>query len=191
MLNILLKLLKITKFEGELSLKDGTILIIEGGTLGIGAKVSINGPDGTIPLPAGSYELESGDIITVDDKGIITNITQQIEQPETPDTEVVETPEDVIVEDEVNPETGTTTETAPEIDFEAKFKDLEDRLKTLEEKTQKLSEQNEKFESDLEIINNKTNFTKELPKNSTPDVVIPTSPAVERLNAFRKIAGKK
>jgi hypothetical protein len=187
MLNILLKLLKITKFEGELSLRDGTILIIEGGTLGIGEKVSINGPDGTIPLPVGSYELESGDIITCDEKGVITDITQQIEQPETPDTEVVETPEDVIVEDEVNPETGTTTETTPEIDFETKFKDLEDRLKTLEEKTQKLSEQNEKFESDINVINNKTNFTKELPKNSTPDVAVNTSPLVDKINKFRQL----
>ena len=58
MIEKLIKLLKI-KLEGELVLKDGTPIIVDG-DLAVGANVSVQSPDGVIPLPDGSYELETG-----------------------------------------------------------------------------------------------------------------------------------
>ena len=193
MIEKLLKLLKI-RFAGELTLKDGTPIIVSG-DLAIGVEVKVNGPDGVIPLPAGSYELESGQIITVDDKGVITDIVEQVENPESPDEEAptVEVDEAKPTEEEVPVEEKPVEEVPVEDPMKkmdemiAKIAELEAKIKELESKTSNLSEETNRFNSELETIKNRTSFTKELPKNSTPDVVITSNPKVEQINKFRQL----
>jgi len=195
MLDKIIKLLKL-RFAGEMTLKDGTPIIISG-DLTIGVEVKVNGPDGPILLPAGTYELESGQIITVDEKGLITDIVEVVDTPENPDTETgapsvdepieVEEVKDPVVEEPKEPtDSGTTTKDMPVVDMETKFKDLEDRIKSLEDKTSKLSEETTKFDTDLELIKNKATFSKELSKNSSPDVAT-TSPLVDKINRIRQL----
>lgn len=59
------KMLKITKFCGDLALQDGTVLIVDANFFNVGVTVSVQTKDGLTPLPTGSYTLDSGDIINV------------------------------------------------------------------------------------------------------------------------------
>lgn len=59
------KMLKITKFCGDLSLQDGTVLVVDANFFNVGVMVSVQTKDGLTPLPTGSYTLDSGDIINV------------------------------------------------------------------------------------------------------------------------------
>jgi hypothetical protein len=76
MFDKLVKLLKI-KFEGELKLKDGNPLILDG-DFEVGCSVMFQSRDGKLmDLPDGNYELYSGAIITVKD-GLITDIIEEL-----------------------------------------------------------------------------------------------------------------
>ena len=80
----LLRLLKI-KFEGELTLKDGTPIKIDG-NLETGAKINFITSEGVEkPLPQGTYTLSTGEQIDVDDKSVITNITATAVNNPSPD----------------------------------------------------------------------------------------------------------
>jgi len=192
MIEKLLKLLKI-KFSGDVMLKDGTPLIISG-DLGIGVKVQIQGPDGIIDLPDGSYELETGQIITVAD-GVITDIVDQVNTPENPDTPTgvpdASTPDGEVVISDAK-DSGTTESTTPATpttsidDLSTKIKELEDKIKILEDKTSKLSEETTKFNSDMDTLKNKTILTKELSKNQTPELSV-NSELVDKINNFKKL----
>jgi len=59
---------------GTATLTDGTILTYEG-ELAVGTMVSIETPEGTLPAPDGSHEIEGGTIITVAD-GIVVEILE-------------------------------------------------------------------------------------------------------------------
>ena len=79
----LLKLLKI-KFEGELSLKDGTPIVLDGELVN-GVGVMIQSPDGKlIDLPNGSYELSTSEIITVEN-GLVVDIVEELINKPSPD----------------------------------------------------------------------------------------------------------
>ena len=193
MIEKLIKLLKI-KLEGELVLKDGTPIIVDG-DLAVGANVSVQSPDGVIPLPDGSYELETGQIITVEG-GTIKDIIDQVEAPEEPDqtppVEAAEPPveappaEEVPVEDA--PEAASMDEVMAKLDeLIAKIDSIEAKVGELETKTSNLSSETEKFNSDIELIKTKANFVKEISKNSVPDVGIKTSPVAEKINKFRQL----
>lgn len=82
MIEKLLKLLKI-KFSGEIPLKDGTMIQVDGDVV-VGASVSVQSPDGLMPLPDGDYELETGEILSAMD-GKIEAITSPVDTTETPD----------------------------------------------------------------------------------------------------------
>jgi len=203
MIEKLLKLLKI-KFQGELTLKDGTQIIVDG-DLAVGAKVSVQSPDGLMELPDGSYELESGQIITVE-KGLITDIVEQVETPEEPDQEppVVEEEAKTPPAEEPKEETPPAEEAPPAEDLKTlatKIAELEAKIKELEAKTsnlssetekltsetEKLNSENQKFNTDLDVIKQKANFVSELPKSSTPDVSVTTSPLVDKINRIRQL----
>ena len=84
MMNKLLKLLKI-KFEGELTLRDGTPVILDG-NMNIGVSIMVQAPDGkTMDLPDGSYDLSTGEIITVE-KGIVVYIVEELVNKPSPDS---------------------------------------------------------------------------------------------------------
>lgn len=200
MIQTLMKLLKI-KFSGELILKDGTPIIING-DLDVGAKVDVNGPDGIMPLPDGNYELETGQIITVE-KGLITDIVDQVETPENPDVEKPIEVEEAkpVDEPEAKPDEEKPAEETPEDPMkkiEDKLSELEQKIKELEAKTAQLSSDNEnlskdlkdgneKINLDIETIKQKASFVKELPKSTSPDVSEHTSPLVDKINKIREM----
>ena len=72
------------KFETA-KLKDGTVVEVE--KLEVGFPVVIVAEDGTkTPAPAGEHTLEDGTVVTVDDKGMISEIaTAEEEAPEAPE----------------------------------------------------------------------------------------------------------
>jgi hypothetical protein len=192
----LLKLLKV-HLAGELTLKDGTSIIVDG-DLAVGVKVSVQGPDGIIPLPAGSYELESGQIITVDENGTITDIVEQVETPETPDNNVA--PEEVVVEDAapVDTPTDTPVETPPMDekmkkimdDMMTKIAELEAKIAELETKTSNLSSESVNFTSEINLIKEKALFPKELSKNSTPETTYVVSEKADMITKYRQLKNK-
>lgn len=200
MIEKLLKLLKV-KFQGELILKDGTPIVLDG-DLAVGVKVSVNGPDGMIPLPAGSYELEGGQIITVDADGVVTDIVEQVETPETPDTNQPVEPE---TETETVEETVPPTETEePEVETEmpmpdmmkiieeltSKISELEKKIGELETKTEGLSSESTNLTSEVNLIKEKAQFPKELSKKSNPDVPT-TSAKADVIARIRQIKNNK
>lgn len=62
----------------EYQLADGNKVMID--NLAIGGKVTVEGPEGPIPAPAGDHILADGQVITTDEAGLITEIqTPKIE----------------------------------------------------------------------------------------------------------------
>jgi hypothetical protein len=174
MLDKILKLFKI-RFEGEMILRDGTPIIVSG-DFGVGVTVSVNGPDGIIPLPAGSYELEDGTVFTVDENGVITDIVEQVATPEEPDVETPVPVEEEIIEEPVVEEPEVEPVETPVVDpmmieeLINKIKELEAKIKVLEDKTVTLSTQSQNFESELGDIKTKAHFVKEITKNTEVEV---------------------
>ena len=83
MFDKLLKLLKI-KLEGELTLKDGTPVVLDG-EMELGVSIMVQATDGKLmDLPDGSYELSSGEIITVE-KGLVIDIVEEVVNKPSPD----------------------------------------------------------------------------------------------------------
>lgn len=77
------KMLKIFKFSATSRLKDGTSLFIDG-NLEEGTKIYVITSEGNIPLPDGTYELEDGMMIAVEE-GVITSVQEPVgEEEETP-----------------------------------------------------------------------------------------------------------
>lgn len=63
----------------EYQLADGNVVMID--NLAVGGKVTVQGPEGEIPAPAGDHILSDGQVITTDEAGVITEI-------QTPNVEV-------------------------------------------------------------------------------------------------------
>ena len=83
MLEKLIKLLKI-KFEGTLTLLDGTPIVLDG-ELDKGVGIMLQSSSGRlIDLPTGSYELSSGEIISVEN-GIIVDVVEELINKPSPD----------------------------------------------------------------------------------------------------------
>jgi hypothetical protein len=178
MIEKLLKLLKI-KFAGEIPLKDGTMVYVDG-DVSVGASVYVQSPDGKMPLPDGDYELESGDILSAKD-GKITAITQVVETPEEPDnttappiaeTMAIEVPlVEPVIEPIVEPITKAKKEKViepiiepivenkePEIDLKASLEAINLRINLIESKLS-TNDELEKIKADIEFIKNKTLVT--------------------------------
>lgn len=62
----------------EYTLADGAKVMVD--NLAVGGKVTVEGPEGPIPAPAGDHILSDGQVITLDEAGVITQIaTPEIE----------------------------------------------------------------------------------------------------------------
>ena len=168
MIKKLLKLLRI-KFAGEMPLKDGTLIRVDGDVT-VGAAVYVQSPDGEIPLPDGSYELESGEILTAKD-GKIETIVDVVDTDEAPDViggpPVSEIETDMskevklpIVEPIVEPiiEPLVVEEKVEVIDNTIEIK------ASIQALTIKFNEELDKLKSDIEFIKQKT-LVVELKKN--------------------------
>jgi hypothetical protein len=126
MIEKLKKLLKIHNFSGEIELKDGTIVMVDGSQLEVGAKLFVKLPDNDEPveLPDGEYQLLDDSILVVEG-GIVKDIIEPSieEEPKEEVVEEVETAEEVVEEE--------PKEEVVEEDLTEKIKNLEDRLSAL------------------------------------------------------------
>lgn len=194
MIEKLLKLLKI-KFAGEIPLKDGTMIIVEGDLM-VGASVYVQSPDGKIPLPDGDYELETGQILSAKDGKIeaITDVVDTEEIPDMPGNPPVGEIVAPVVAEAVVPEPEVKVEVEPEkepkADEVAALKDMVDeltkRLEALEAKVSMRDELETKMKEDLEFIKNKT-LTQELKKSKDIDEVKTTS----RMDIIKNLKNKQ
>ena len=194
---LLKKLLKI-KFAGELVLKDGTVLVIDG-DLAVGANVQVQSPDGLIPLPSGDYELESGEIISVED-GKIVNITEVVDTVETPDVNGAPPVGEISVEVEASetnlidiPVEEVPVEVEPEMpevnpmeEVYVKIDELTKRLDELESKLAMRSEVETELRTELDFIKSKTLVT-ELKKSKDVD----DNKIVSRFDVIKNLKNNK
>jgi len=78
----------------ESKLMDGTRIFTEADAFIVGSAVQIETEEGMIPAPAGEHQMEDGNIIVVDEAGVIVEIkvpeTEEVEEEELAEEEVVE-----------------------------------------------------------------------------------------------------
>jgi hypothetical protein len=80
----------------ESKLMDGTRIFTEADAFIVGSAVQIETEEGMIPAPAGEHQMEDGNIIVVDEAGVIV----EIKVPETEEVEDEELAEEEVVEEE-------------------------------------------------------------------------------------------
>ena len=90
------------KLEFQAKTEDGTIVVSTAEELEAGVDISVLTEDGTtIPLPAGTYKLDTGISFRVEDEGIVAELIEsETEEEETPKEEVEAAEEDEKKEDE-------------------------------------------------------------------------------------------
>jgi predicted phage-related endonuclease len=163
MLEKLKQLFSIVRFEAQLELVDGTIIKVD--NLEVGAKAWVVSTDGDIELPDGSYELITGQVITITE-GMISEITEPATEDETPEEETPaeemneeETPAEEMAEDETPAEETPAEE--DEVSLEDRVVTIENQLTEILEKINKITEGND-FSADLEKLSNLETENKEL-----------------------------
>ena len=80
----------------ESKLMDGTRIFTEADAFIVGSAVQIETEEGMIPAPAGEHQMEDGNIIVVDEAGVIV----EIKVPEAEEVEDEELAEEEVVEEE-------------------------------------------------------------------------------------------
>ena len=90
------------KLEFQAKTEDGTIVVSTAEELEAGVDISVLTEDGTtIPLPAGTYKLDTGISFRVEEEGIVAELIEsETEEEETPKEEVEAAEEDEKKEDE-------------------------------------------------------------------------------------------
>lgn len=158
------KMLKIYKFAAAAKLKDGTDIFIDG-DLSAGTKVYVVTSEGNLEMPDGSYELEDGLTIVIEE-GVITEVKEPVEEPEGEEEEVEakEDPEkEVKAEEETpaqEPEKETETDEISEKIFN-KLNDLLSRIEKIEKSNTDLSKINQEMKTQNE------NFSKQIDEFKT------------------------
>ena len=201
------KLLKITKFCGDLELQDGTNLVVDANFFNVGVTVSVLTKDGLTPLPTGSYTLNSGDIINVVD-GVVKEIISPVVNKPIPDP-IANQPqkedggmnwggphphEQMLATDptQTTGDTGTTTADSGSTTLtlqdiiawkdtvDASIADLQTRVTALEGSGADTTQ----MKKDLQLLVEKTQFAKEIKTNSQVEVKDANS---SRMDLIRKI----
>ena len=90
------------KLEFQAKTEDGTIVVSTAEELEAGVDISVLTEDGTtIPLPAGTYKLDTGVSFRVEEEGIVSEVMEsETEEADTPKEEVEAAKEDDKYEDE-------------------------------------------------------------------------------------------
>jgi hypothetical protein len=133
--------------------------IFEADAFEVGQAVFIVTEDGKIPAPAGEFAMEDGNIVEVDENGVIVEIAKKEAEVEEEIVEEVEAQND-IMKDEIKEEMGMkpkkTVKSKTEMEesyFSAQIKELEAkfeaRLSALETEKVALSAQNAELEERL------------------------------------------
>lgn len=180
----IMKMFKIYKFAASSTLADGTEIRIDGNGEA-GSVVYIMTPDGEILCPPGEYTLENGDLMEVDENGMIVKITPKdevevIEEPiveEQKEMEVqeqVEASEEVEVANEPEPQTDKGEELFNKVsDLEARIAELETKIASLvqaSEETKQSTEQLSKQTNQIIDVLDKTSTAVELKKNDAEPI---------------------
>jgi hypothetical protein len=84
----------------ESKLMDGTRIFTEADAFIVGSAVQIETEEGMIPAPAGEHQMEDGNIIVVDEAGVIV----EIKVPEAEEVEEEELAEEEVEEEEIEEE---------------------------------------------------------------------------------------
>ena len=175
MFDKLKKLLKIVNFSGNIVLKDGTTIMVEG-SLEAGSKVYVETPDSEEPiaLPDGEYILEDESVMMVEG-GEIKSIDEPVVEEVVTD-EAIETAEEPVVEETPEAEEPVVEETPEEVaePGDEMLKKIEDLTKRLDDLEKMILAKEEKF-SEIEL-----NFSK------IKETLDNTS-AVKPLNKVKKV----
>lgn len=115
-------------------------------TFEVGSAIFVVTEDGKIPAPQGEYEMEDGTVVSVDDKGYISEIaTKEEEMPEAMQNEPMK---EQIVEEMAKPKklTETTTKTT---EFSAELSAIREELNSLKLKLSSVTEERDELVSRL------------------------------------------
>ena len=137
------------KMYAEMKLEDGRIIATEDEQFVVGSKVFAIGDDSeATPLEAGSYTMENGYKLSIDDKSKILDLGEEKESEEELSAEDTREP----IEEQLAEESE-----AEETDWAKTFEEMKDRVASLEEKvfgkkaeeeTEELAEESEAEETD-------------------------------------------
>lgn len=83
----------------ESKLMDGTRIFTEADAFVVGSAVQIETEEGMIPAPAGEHQMEDGNIIVVDEAGVIVEIKVPETEEEEVEEELAEEEEEVVEEE--------------------------------------------------------------------------------------------
>lgn len=129
-------------------LLDGTT-VIEAEVFEAGAEVFIVTEEGNVPMPVGEYEMEGGELIlVVEEKGIIAEIKEKVEETEEEEEAPAPEAETEVVEEEMSEETRQPKKTIESIIKETLFSEVE-----------KIKAENEELKAELAALKNATELS--------------------------------
>jgi hypothetical protein len=129
-------------------LLDGTT-VIEAEVFEAGMEVFIVTEEGNVPVPVGEYEMEGGELIlVVEEKGIIAEIKEKVEETEEEEEAPTPEAEAEVVEEEMSEETRQPKKTIESIIKETLFSEIE-----------KIKAENEELKAELAALKNATELS--------------------------------
>jgi hypothetical protein len=129
-------------------LLDGTT-VIEAEVFEAGMEVFIVTEEGNVPMPVGEYEMEGGELIlVVEEKGIIAEIKEKVEETEEEEEAPTPEAETEVVEEEMSEETRQPKKTIESIIKETLFSEIE-----------KIKAENEELKAELAALKNATELS--------------------------------
>jgi len=141
---------KEVKMYAEMKLDDGRVVATEDEQFMIGSEVFVVNDDGEAsPLSAGSYTMEDGAKLTIDDNGKILDLGEEKEA------------EDVEAEKEDKEEMAEEADVADWKGMEIRIKNLEDAIADLKEDKESMSVETEKTVEE-EVVEEKVEMSKDM-----------------------------
>jgi len=141
---------KEVKMYAEMKLDDGRVVATEDEQFMIGSEVFVVNDDGEAsPLAAGSYTMEDGAKLTIDDNGKILDMGEEKEA------------EDVEAEKEDKEEMAEEADVADWKGMEIRIKNLEDAIADLKEDKESMSVETEKTVEE-EVVEEKVEMSKDM-----------------------------
>jgi hypothetical protein len=129
-------------------LVDGTT-VVEAEVFEAGMEVFIVTEEGNVPMPVGEYEMEGGELIlVVEEKGIIAEIKEKVEETEEEEEAPAPEAETEVVEEEMSEETRQPKKTIESIIKETLFSEIE-----------KIKAENEELKAELAALKNATELS--------------------------------
>jgi hypothetical protein len=153
-----------TKLGFQAKSDDGTIFVSTAEELESGVDISVLTEDGTtIPVPAGTYKLDTGVSFRVEDEGIVAEVLEsETEEEETEEEETVE-------EVEAAEDDGKEADVEDWAGMEKRIQNLEDAVADLKRDKEGGDDEVEEMTEEAPTTNPKTITTKEVVEFSAED----------------------